>query len=34
MSKKILENNRLFSQQPLLSEDDGNLLADGIIPLN
>nr|DAN24752.1 MAG TPA: asparaginyl-tRNA synthetase [Caudoviricetes sp.] len=26
MSKKILENNRLFSQQPLLSDDGGNLL--------
>ena len=26
MSKKVLENNRLFSDQPLLSEDDGNLL--------
>lgn len=26
MSKKVLENNRLFSDQPLLSDDGGNLL--------
>lgn len=26
MSKKVLENNRLFSDQPLLSEDNGNLI--------